>query len=75
MVECEFDIGPKAISGKRLLLIFEKNQHKVVQYSLKYLLRSVENYLIMIYSKMDKKYIIQIGEEIMQFWIETYLKV
>lgn len=26
MVECEFDIGPKAISGKRLLLIFEKNK-------------------------------------------------
>lgn len=73
MVECEFDIGPKAISGKRLLLIFEKKQHKVVQYSLKYLLRSVENYLIMIYSKME--YIIQIGEETMQFWIETYLKI
>lgn len=44
----------------------------VAHYTLKYLLKSEENYLIMIDNMIHMKYIKQIGEKCMKFWKKEY---
>lgn len=46
---------------------------KVVHYTVKYFLKSAENYLTMIDSMMVKKYVSQKGEKIVQFWIKYHI--
>lgn len=44
----------------------------VAHYTLKYSIKSAENYLILIDSMMHQKYVSQIGDKSMQFWIKKH---